>query len=608
MTSPGTTCSRLVVALALLTVSTAGCRMFTRPNPQLPPELRPGDGPTASALTAKERPSPPARDTTPEPVATTLPAGVLSTLPSPQPAAVSLPDAPRPSEGKSGRLLIESMPVAPRARELTPLPDNPEFRKALRTWDQGPIRYIILKEEEDLFHGLKTDEDRLIFIQGFWARRDRSPETIDNEYRQEFWRRVSQAERRFIDAPMPGWKTDRGRIWIIMGPPDERDDFRVRAKGPGVLRWIYRNRPNYYLEPNFMVAFRRTTSGIWELSNHPKDFDPVFRDLRSSVRSVPSSIGIQDAIAPNLGDYIEVPSTTLLSLYMDLGQAIAPPELYRVRSGVSSVETTEIFGTMDLRTSFEFLGPTFTGKVRTGIVLGILKGSLVAETDTEEADSDLSIDMSIYRGTEEDPGEVIPVPGSFGPSRENYVARLNDRLLFRTELELEPGSYLAVYRVLDRTSGQSAQARETFTIPSRFEEGLQLSTIVLARHLARINLDTERPDAFTLGRFRVVPELDATYHNGETFAFYYQVHGAGYDPRDGKHRLDVEYSFAVKQDSGWLELSETLIYRNLTNPQAWSVPLQAWPPANYRLRVQITDQVTGERTSNDAYFRVIPGH
>jgi hypothetical protein len=293
---------------------------------------------------------------------------------------------------------------------------------------------------------------------------------------------------------------------------------------------------------------------------------------------------------------------------MDLGQAMAPPELYRVGKGTPSVRTTETFGTMDLRTSFEFLGPTFAGKVGTGIVLGILKSSLVSETDNEEADAELRLDMSLYRGTEENPGEVIPVAGSFGPSRENFVAGLNDRLLYRMEVELEPGSYLAVYRVLDSTSGQSAQARETFVIPSRFEEGLQISSIVLARHLARTNPDTEPADAFTLGQFRVVPELDATYHNGETFAFYYQVHGAGFDPRNGKRRLDVEYSFAVKQDSGWLELSESLIYRNQTNPQAWSVPLQAWPPANYRLRVQITDQVTGERTANDAYFRVIPGH
>ncbi len=271
-------------------------------------------------------------------------------------------------------------------------------------------------------------------------------------------------------------------------------------------------------------------------------------------------------------------------------------------------QATEIFGAMDIRTSFEFLGPAPDGQVRTGIVLGVLKGSLVSETDAEEADAQLSLDMSIYAGELEDPDRVIRIPGGFGPSRENYVASLSRRLLYRTEISLEPGRYLAVYRILDRTTGQAAQARESFTVPDRFADGdLQLSTIVLASRLAPVNTAVERPDAFTLGLFRVVPNLDATYRNGETLAFYYQVSGAALDPRTGRRRLDAEYSFAVRQGESWLELGEGLIYRDQTQPQAWSAPLQDWPPASYRLTVKITDVVRGATTSNVTFFRVVPG-
>jgi GWxTD domain-containing protein len=526
---------------------------------------------------------------------------------TPPPAPVSLPAAPQPGEGKSGRLLMEPMSEAPGARELTPLPDDPAFRKALRTWDEGPVRYIILKEEQDLFWKLETDEDRLRFIQDFWARRDSLPTTPVNEYREEFWRRVSEAERRFIDSPKTGWKTDRGRIWIVMGPPDELDNYSSRRMGTGVLRWIYRNRPNLLLEPNFIVAFRQTYSGEWEISNDPRDFDPVFRDLRSNIKPYWNQTSIASAYTPNLGEVKEVQPITFLSLYMDIGAAVAPPELYRLRETTAVVETRETFGTLDMRTSFEFLGADPDGRVRTGIVLGILKGSLVSETDPDEGDANLSIDMSLYAGETEDTDTVIRLPAAFGPSRENYVALLSGRLLFRTETALDPGKYLAVYRVLDRTSGQSAQARETFTVPPRFDEGLQLSTVVLADRLAAIDLDAERPDAFTLGRFRVVPNVEATYRNGRTFAFYYQVNGASYDPRTGRRRLDVEYAFAVAQADGWLELGESLIYRDQTNPQGWSVPLAGWPPASYRLTVKVTDVVSGDTTSNHAFFRVIPG-
>jgi GWxTD domain-containing protein len=597
----------LATCLVVLSVAAGGCRLLSRPNPQLPPELQPKEGPTAAAADAAPPPPVVAAVETPEPDESAAPPSAAPASQAAPQVSVALPTAPQPGEGKSGRLLMEAMVMAPQARELAPLPQNPEFRKALRTWDTGPVRYIILKEEQDLFRRLQTDEDRLAFIQSFWVRRDRNVETPENEYRIEFWRRVSQAEQRFIDSTTPGWKTDRGRVWVLLGPPDERDDFRNRAKGPGVLRWIYRNRPNYFLDSNFIVAFRRTTSGIWELSTHMDDFDPVFRDLKSSVRPFSSSIGVMGQLFPDLGKEIKVPQTTLLSLYMDLGQATAPTELYRVRDGDSQVETTEIFGTMDVRTSFEFMGPTVDAKVRTGIVMGILKGSLVAENDIDEADSDLSISISVYPGEGEDPEQVIRVPLPFGPSRENYVAATSGRFLFRTELSLEPGTYLAVYRILDRTSGQSGQARESFTVPARFEEGLQLSSIVLASKLAEVDNANERPDAFTLGRFRVVPELDATFHNGNTFAVYYQVSGAEFDPRSGKRRLDVEYSFSVRQGDSWLDLGDSLLYRNQTNPQAWSVPMQDWPPANYRLRVKVTDVVNGEHTSNDAFFRVLPG-
>jgi hypothetical protein len=313
-------------------------------------------------------------------------------------------------------------------------------------------------------------------------------------------------------------------------------------------------------------------------------------------------------VPPDLGARIHLPRVDYLSLFLDLGQAMAPPELYRIQEREAQVETTEIFGVMDIRTAFEFLGPAPDGRVRTGIVMGILKGSLVSETDGDEADANLSMDMSLYQGELEEPDAIIRLPAGFGPSRENYIAPLSRRLLYRAELALEPGTYLAVYRVLDRTTGQAAQARESFTVPDRFHStGLSLSTIVMASALAPVNTAVERPDAFTLGLFRVAPNLDATYRNGETLAFFYQVNGASLDPRTGRRRLDVEYAFAVRQGESWLELGEALLYRDQTNPQAWSAPLRDWPPASYRLTVRATDVVSGDSVTHVAFFRVVPG-
>ena len=598
--------------LLLLSLAFAGCRLLRRPNPQLPPELVPPEGPTAAAAGPRLAPEPAAPGSPPQgdaaPVAPPSGSVALEAAASPpavERPAVALPAMPPPAEGKSGPILIEPLDRIPAGAELPALPDDERYRRALRQWHLGPVRYIILKQEEDLFRTLKTDEDRLGFIEDFWSRRDRQPKTDENEDRAEFWRRVADADRQFIDATRSGWKTDRGRIWILMGAPDQVENFQQRGKGPDVVRWIYRERPSPVLEPNFVVAFRRSPSGEWELSNSPADFDPIFRDMIATMEPLNlsnpfSSTGIA---TQEVQEFLP-----RLSLYLDLGQALAPPELYRLRSAEPVVETREVFGAMDLRTSFEFLSPAPGGGIRTGVVVGVLKGSLVSERDADEADSNLTIDLSLYPGDTEDAARVIRIRDSFGASRENFVATAGSRLLYRAETTLEPGPHLAVYRLLDRTSGQAAQARETITVPERFAgDDLNLSSIILARQMTPFDASLERPDAFTLGRFRVVPNLDATYRNGGLLALYYQVHGAAFDPASGRRHLDVALSFAAQQGETWLELGDPIVYHDQENPQGWSAPMRDWPPATYRVTITVTDRIAGAAATGYAHFRVLPG-
>ncbi len=82
------------------------------------------------------------------------------------------------------------------------------------------MRYIITPEEEQAFKLLGTDEERDEFIEQFWLRRDPTPDTEENEFREEHYRRIQYANEHFA-AGIPGWRTDRGRIYIVWGPPDE---------------------------------------------------------------------------------------------------------------------------------------------------------------------------------------------------------------------------------------------------------------------------------------------------------------------------------------------------------------------------------------------------
>src|SRR6202049_4150891 len=101
-----------------------------------------------------------------------------------------------------------------------------KLRKELETpykkWLNEDVAYIITDEERKAFRRLNTDDERQQFIEQFWLRRDPTPDTEENEYKEEHYRRIAYANEHF-GSGIPGWKTDRGKIYIMYGPADEID-------------------------------------------------------------------------------------------------------------------------------------------------------------------------------------------------------------------------------------------------------------------------------------------------------------------------------------------------------------------------------------------------
>src|SRR3954466_14876244 len=101
-----------------------------------------------------------------------------------------------------------------------PRTEKPEPKKAYKHWLEKAGPYIITDEERKAFKKLETDEERERFIEEFWRRRDPDPDTDENEYREEYYERIAYGNEHFASG-IPGWKTDRGRIYIVYGKPDE---------------------------------------------------------------------------------------------------------------------------------------------------------------------------------------------------------------------------------------------------------------------------------------------------------------------------------------------------------------------------------------------------
>jgi GWxTD domain-containing protein len=128
-------------------------------------------------------------------------------------------------------------------------------------WLERDVLYIITSEEKEAFLKLKTDEDREQFIKNFWARRDPDPDTEENEYREEYYTRIAYANEHLstktaVALLTPGWKTDRGKTYIMLGIPKKIEKGEGEFEGmQNVLyeKWFYKNIPG--LPGNIEIVF-----------------------------------------------------------------------------------------------------------------------------------------------------------------------------------------------------------------------------------------------------------------------------------------------------------------------------------------------------------------
>ena len=97
-----------------------------------------------------------------------------------------------------------------------------ELKGPYKKWLDEDVRWIITDQEKKAFETLSNDEEREAFIENFWLRRNPNPDSPENEFKEEHYRRIAYVNEHFTPTSgLPGWKTDRGRIYIVYGPPDE---------------------------------------------------------------------------------------------------------------------------------------------------------------------------------------------------------------------------------------------------------------------------------------------------------------------------------------------------------------------------------------------------
>ncbi len=221
--------------------------------------------------------------------ATALPVWAAAEARPAAPRAVDIPQPSLPAVALTGKRRLSSRLMADFAAQAA-AERGPYFK-----WLNEDVTYIITDAERAEFNRLRSDQEREAFVEQFWLRRDPTPGTPENELKEDHYRRIAYANERFATR-RPGWKTDRGRTYIIFGPPDENESHPSGgADGePPYEIWRYRHIDGVGDNISWLfVDFGAT--GEYDLSDPRAGSlrEPKFRGAHSALRPFTISVPLE---------------------------------------------------------------------------------------------------------------------------------------------------------------------------------------------------------------------------------------------------------------------------------------------------------------------------
>jgi GWxTD domain-containing protein len=490
--------------------------------------------------------------------------------------------------------------------------ENLTEEEAAELWLEEIAGYIITKTEREVYESLTLPEERVQFIEGFWRRRDPTPETPENEFQTEHYRRLAYANR-FLGSGRPGFRTDMGRMYILLGPPDVIDSDpmgRQMHQYPTEV-WIYRRPAHPQLPPNLEIAFvDKYLTGEYELTfNLLEDADATrqlealidepYHDAATLSEMRAWNFGRSGTVRYGEGTLHELERVNELALISQIPERQLQPlasevrsrfsfgggalsgerriEFYRASDGLISVPVTFRVSYKD----FTFLEKPDRLESRFD-VFGRILGADGAAIDEFERQ------------------ETVIVP-------RDRVERLpQDHLLYQMIFTVPPGEFRLELALRDNASNTVRTAAETIQVPDLSEPSMLLSSVVLADEI--VKLETPVPpgkkEAFRFGEFEAVPNFTRTFSPKGALNVYFEAYNLTLD-RAGKNSLKLSYRFE-REGARFREVPATYLYptdqRERTIMSA--IPLKDFVPGDYSLTIALTDEVAGATRTARENFRV----
>ena len=493
-------------------------------------------------------------------------------------------------------------------------------------WLKSDVRFIIMPEEKDVFLSLTTPEEKERFIEQFWFRRDPDPSTAYNEFKEEHYRRIAFANERFAEGT-PGWLTDRGRIYIIHGEPDQIESHvageawydRLPEEGGGststfpFIRWWYRHINGIGDNVELEFVDKRFT-GAYQLALTPWEKDALMHTEWGHTWA--EEAGVAERV-----DRYRYPGRAGLSDKFTAYRAQDNPfEKYRrhiMMEAPQPVKYKDFEKLVDVNITYEVL-PL---KVRLDY-LRLDEGHVLVPITVQLQNQYLDFvqegtvhvaRMGIY-------GRIISLSNRLVMEFEDDLMiayrpellqkGLTERSMYQKILTLEKrGRYKLDLVVKDLRSGKVGVLQQAIIPPPYGEDKLASSSLILSGYIRTLDSAPEQDQMFVLGDVRIRPSMMKLFNQDRSLGVYLQLYNSAIDQTTFQPSLKVSYRI-LKDGQPVMEVvdegGESVQYYSGRRVVLIKVlPLRGLERGEYSLQIEVHDQISNQQVTTKDEFRVV---
>ena len=473
-----------------------------------------------------------------------------------------------------------------------------ELQSAYSMWLREDVAYIITDEERQAFTRLQTDDEREQFIEQFWLRRDPTPDTLENEFKEEHYRRIEYANEHFASG-IAGWRTDRGRIYITYGPPDEIESHpaggpydRPIDEGGGRIatcpfeKWRYRHIEG--IGTDIAIEFVDSSlTGEYRMALDPSEKDAL-QHVPNANQAASSQVRPPD-------------SRQFDRLIQYVGVQRSPRVRFR---DLEALVTTNIrYNVLPMKVRADYLRLT-DSTVLAPVTIQFENNDLQFKVQDNLARATVNLYMRVTTMTRRPVSvqeDVVTVESQVGMLQQTGKRSS----VYQKAFFLAPGSYRLNVVAKDVIGGNINNFELALRVP-QFERGkLAASSIVLADLIEKAPSRAVGSGQFVMGAWKVRPRISRSFQRGESMGIYFQV----YEMAGSRPNGTLEYQ--VIQNGAnvpVLEIKEEMSAVPNASAQQVTVeklfPLAGLEPGEYTLKIVITDRNRNQALTPTATFSV----